>query len=124
MLTLNLDSNPRLEEIRVFGDPIATILHSTFFPRVSEHIGAYPAQSFRAHVGTDSGQWLQPQKQRQLLVVSYIRQANECLGHYAINLEKAYDASPLKTEVKEILESLNQINLIDRPETLILQERS
>jgi len=117
---LELGFKPKFGGIRVFGDPIATTIHSIFFPRVSEYIGTYPAPSFRAHVGADSGRWLRPQKERQLLIVSYIRQANASFCHYAINLKKTYEAELLKREIDEVMYSLKEINFIDAPQIIIV----
>jgi hypothetical protein len=117
---IELGIKPRFDGIKVFGDPIATTVHSTFFPRVCDYTGKEATQPFRAHVGPNSGQWLRPQRNCQLLVASYIRLANNSLGHYAINLERTFDAKQLEIEFKTILDRLKTIELIDKPETLII----
>lgn len=116
---IELGLKPKFGGIRVFGDPIATIIHSIFFPKVSEYIGAYPAQSFRAHVGPDSGLWLRPQAQRQLLIASYLREANASLRHYAINLKMDYEAELLKREIDEVFYNFKEIGLVDAPKITI-----
>lgn len=118
---IELGIKPKFGGIRVFGDPIASIMHSIFFPRISEFTGTHPAQSFRAHVGTDSGQWLQPQRNNELLVASYIRLANDFMGHYAINLKKPYDATTLKREFDEVLEALKELGIIEKPDTMLIK---
>jgi len=112
-VALEFGEKPQFGGVRVFGDPVATAIHSIFFPRIAEHIGAYPAQSFRAHVGPNSGKWLRPQTERQLFIVSYIRQANACLSHYAVNLKETYEAELLKLDMKEILYGLKEAGFID-----------
>lgn len=117
---IELGVKPKFGGIRVFGDPIASVIHSIFFPRVSEHIITDRYQpSFRAHVGANDGRWLRPQKGRQLLIASYLREPNASLGHYAVNLEMGYEAILLKREIDEVLYNLKEANFIEAPETSI-----
>jgi len=118
---IELGLRPKFGGIRVFGDPIATIIHSVFFPRFSKYLGARPG--FRAHVGSDDGRWLRPQQGRQLLVASYVRQANASLGHYAINLKKDFEAELLKREIDELMYNLKEVRIIDAPQVTIKRER-
>jgi hypothetical protein len=118
---LELGLRPKFGGIRVFGDPVATTIHSVFFPRISKHIGSYPAQNFKAHTGSDDGRYLHPQKERQLLIASYTREANSSSGHYAVNLDSKYEAELLKREADELLFSLKEVGFIDNPTTMIVK---
>jgi len=121
-IELELGLRPKFGGIRVFGDPVATTIHSVFFPRISEHIGSYPAQNFKAHTGFDNGRYLHPQKERQLLIASYIREADSSAGHYAVNLDSKYEVELLKREVDELLFSLKEAGFIDNSTTAIFKE--
>jgi hypothetical protein len=119
---LELGLRPKFGGIRVFGDPIASTLHSVFFPRISEHIGSYPAQNFKAHTGSDYGKYLRPQEGRQILTASYVRMANSSVGHYALNLEKSFEAELLKREIDEVLYSLKEAHFADETGTTIVKD--
>jgi hypothetical protein len=117
---IELGVKPKFGGIRVFGDPISSVIHSVFFPRVSEHIvSKFSRPSFRAHVGTNDGRWLRPQTNRQLLIASYVREANASIGHYAVNLEMSYEAGLLKREIDEVLHNLKETGFIEAPQVII-----
>jgi GTPase SAR1 family protein len=107
---VELVGKSKFDGLRVFGDPVSSILHSVFFPRVSEFTGKDVAQ--RVHTGQDNGLWLRPQRECKLLVVAYLRLANNSLGHYAVNLEKSYETGQLETDFKSILDSLSAKRLL------------
>lgn len=108
--------------IRIFGDPISTILHSIFFPQLNKYFD--PSRgSFKAHVGENDGRSLQPPTNMQLIIISYVRQANASYGHYALNLRLNCESILVEKEIKEVLYSINEIELIDAPTTMIKKSK-
>jgi hypothetical protein len=107
---IELGIKPTFGGIRVFGDPVASVLHSIFFPRLAPSLGG--ADSFRAHMGSDNGNWLMPAKGRKMILSSYIRTANETSYHLAFQLRKTVFAGSHRDEMTKILNVLKESGFI------------
>jgi hypothetical protein len=107
---IELGLKPTFGGIRVFGDPIASVLHSVFFPRIAPLLGG--SDSFRAHMGTEDGKWLRPAKGRKMILASYVRAADEVVYHLAFQLRKTAYAGSIRDEMTKILDALKKYDYI------------
>lgn len=108
---LELGLIPRFGGIRVFGDPISSIVHSIFFPRLANSLGG--GDSFRAHVGPDSGHWLKVARGRKILNVSYRRSADNSTHHIAFQVKRDASIDGIKNAIEILMAGLEKIKLID-----------
>jgi hypothetical protein len=109
---LELGLKPRFGGIRVFGDPTATVIHSTFFPRLADRLGS--KASFRAHVGADNGQWLMTAYGHKILNVNYLRSATNSMYHIAFQVKREADMRGIENAIEILMESLSTAGIVDR----------
>jgi hypothetical protein len=107
---IELGLKPTFGGIRVFGDPIASVLHSVFFPRIAPLLGG--SDSFRAHMGSENGKWLRPAKGRKMILASYSRTADETIYHIAFQLRKTAYAGTHSEEMTKVLNALKESGFI------------
>ena len=108
---LELYSRIPYKGIYVFGDPITTILHSIFFPRLGKAITG--KAEFRAHTGFGNGRGIPFQKDRQLLLSSYRRTADGQTYHLGFLLrEEEENLAEWSGEIPLVLEELEKIGLV------------
>jgi hypothetical protein len=109
-LDIEVGLKPTFGGIRVFGDPVASVLHSVFFPRIAPLLGG--SDSFRAHMGIDNGKWLWPAKGRKIILASYFRAADETSYHLAFQLTKTAYAGSHREEMTKVLNTLKQSGFV------------
>lgn len=109
---LELGLKPRFGGIRVFGDPIATIVHSVFFPRLASSFSSR-SRSFRAHVGADDGHWLRVGRNLKILNVSYIRSATNSPYHIAFQVREDADLMGIKESVEILMTTAKKVGLVN-----------
>lgn len=108
---LDMGLKPRFGGIRVFGDPIATVVHSMFFPRLAKGFGG-DSLSFRAHVGHDDGNWLIAGRDRKILNLSYTRTATESRYHIAFQVKQEFDLEGIVNAIKILMEKIQDAGLV------------
>lgn len=109
-----LGIKPKFGGIRIFGEPVASIIHSIFFPRVSEYFSTLNS-TFKAHVGENDGKSLRPDKGMQLINCSYIRQSNATINHYTLHISEKVESAEIIIELQGVLYNLREVGLIDAP---------
>jgi hypothetical protein len=106
---LELGLRPRFGGIRVFGDPVAAILHSILFPRLA---GCFVGEgAFKAHAGADTGHWLKAGRGLKIFTIAYKRFATDSSYHLAFQVKKEADVSWLKNVVDILMASINKAEL-------------
>ncbi len=107
---IELGIKPDFGGIRVFGDPIATVIHSILFPRMTPSIANN--YSFKAHTGKDDGLHLYVMKGGQIVGLNYQRVADGETYHLVFNIkEKAY-LDDINKDLQTIGDALKSIKLI------------
>ena len=95
---LETSSNVTYEGVRIFGDPVSSVVHSVFFPRLRHAVSG--KAEFRAHTGFDEGEEIRIEPGRKLLKTVYRRVADGKIHHLAFQVKGEED-------VGEWLESIN-----------------
>lgn len=109
---LELGLKPRFGGIRVFGDPIATILHSLFFPRLASSLGRKMGRTFHAHVGRDNGRWLRVARDRKILNTFYTRSATNSDYHIAFQVMRDAEIVGIQNAIKIIMNAMKEAGLV------------
>lgn len=107
---LELYSRIPYRGIYVFGDPVTTILHSIFFPRLGRAITG--KAEFRAHTGHGNGKAISFQKDRQLLLANYVRTADGERYHLGFLVRKEEDLGQWLGEIPLVLDELRKVGLV------------
>jgi hypothetical protein len=106
---LELGLRPRFGGIRVFGDPVAAILHSVLFPRLAECFAR--GEAFKAHAGPDNGRWLLVGRGLKLFTITYKRFATDSSYHLAFQVKKEADITWLEKIVPLLMTSIEKAEL-------------
>lgn len=107
---LELYSRVPYKGIYVFGDPVSTIIHSIFFPRLGKAITG--KAEFRANTGYGTGRALPFQKDRQLLLVNYRRTADGQMYHLGFLVRQEEDLAQWLGEIPLVLEELQKSGVV------------
>lgn len=107
---IELGMKPEFGGIRVFGDPIATVIHSTLFPRMADVLGG--TDSFRANAYQNDGSSFRPAKGRLLVGISYLRVADGLIYHIVFQLKERADFRAWETEILALGKSMKEVGLI------------
>ena len=114
---LELGINPQFNGVRVFGDPISTVVHSALFPRLAPWLSR--EAGFRSHTGPKDGRELEAEPGRAVLGMNYQRVADGISYHIAFEPSSEADIELWKGEVASIGSSLHHIGLIDAFEVFV-----
>ena len=109
---VNLEEFRRIpfKGIHVFGDPITTVIHSVFFPRLGRAITR--KAEFRAHTGYGPGKSIGFQKDRQLLLSYYRRNADGQMYHVGFLVRQEEDLAEWLEEIPRVLAALRRHHLV------------
>lgn len=101
---LERSSTVDYEGIRMFGDPISSIIHSVFFPRLRHAISG--KAEFRAHTDFGQGDNIPIEKGRKLLRVTYRRTADGNNYHIAFQVRNGEDMGEWLESIPLFLQTL------------------
>ncbi|MDG6991231.1 MAG: ATP-binding protein [Nitrososphaerota archaeon] len=108
---LELGVNPQFNGVRVFGDPISTVIHSTLFPRMASWLSK--KAGFRAHTGPKDGMELVAEPGRVVVGLNYERTADGISYHLAFEPSREADIDVWRSEITALGSSLQYIGLVD-----------
>jgi hypothetical protein len=108
---LELGIRPEFNGIRVFGDPISTVIHSALFPRMTEWLGG--TDTFRAHYGQNDGSHLTPARDRLIVGIRFQRTADKTKYHLAFQMKQDADFDFWESEMSTLASHMNKAGLID-----------
>lgn len=112
-VNLELGLKPKFGGIRVFGDPVGTIIHSTFFPRLASKLGKKTGRQFLAHAGRDGGRWLKAGRDRKILNTFYARCATNSDYHIAFQVRRDAEIEGIQNAIKILMVSIQKAGLVD-----------
>jgi hypothetical protein len=95
--------------ILIFGDPISSILDSTFLPKVMK--GFAEGETFKVNSYPNDGSALRSHFGK-VVNASFKRIADGETWHLAFNLKMNYETDTLKTEIAKTLDKLRELSLI------------
>ncbi|MBI2126047.1 MAG: hypothetical protein HYY67_01730 [Thaumarchaeota archaeon] len=121
-VNLELGISPEFNGIRVFGDPVSTLIHSTVFPRMASWLS--PKTGFRAHTGPKDGMELKVEEGRAIVGLNYQRTADGISYHLAFQPSQEADVEFWKGEIVSLASSLNHIGLIDAFKVFVKYSRA
>ena len=99
--------------IFMFQDPIASILHSIIFPRVSSHLRNAKPFKVLSKKGT-TAQFRKPYKTtRKYVLVNYQRSVDGLSYFYILNLSKDATTSLIRKDIVNIMSTLKSKELVD-----------
>jgi len=113
---------PVFQGVRMFRDPIASILHSVFFPRVAEYLKKARPFKVRSDKGS-SVRFRMPKsirEKRKYLAIDYQRNADNLNYYYILNLHKDCDVLSIKNNVLHLLSVLKRKQLVNKVTAAIL----
>lgn len=116
---LELYSRIPYKGIYVFGDPVTTILHSIFFPRLGKAITG--KAEFRAHTGYGNGKAIPFQKDRQLLLSNYRRTADGQTYHLGFLLRQEEDLAEWLAQIPLVLDELQKVGMVREPNVEVIR---
>ncbi len=99
------------EGVRMFGDPISSLIHSIFFPRLRSSISG--KADFRAHTGLGKADGVLVEKGRNLLRVIYRRTADGNISHIAFQVRKDEDMGEFLESIPLLLGTLQSEGFVN-----------